>query len=374
MEIARKYRAKKLCTKEDEGMENEKDNDVLESVSGLTSYIQSEKYRKALGLPEKQEESYHILAQGEYNRNFWFIHPETGRKLVLRVNFGSQMHLQDQIGYEYRALKDLQGCGRTPEPLYVDGSLENLDHGVMVMEYLPGEALQYRRKGDLQKAAYILADIHAEPLEHPEQLVRSGQPLKEMLEECEQMQQVYQDSDLGSSEVKALIRECLDRGHRAAEKYEADIPYRCCINTELNNTNFLIQPDSEEVPPYEGNYLIDWEKPLYGDPAQDLGHFLAPTTTFWKTDAILTDEEQNAFIDAYLKAVGDRFCTDGLRERSRVFSRMTCLRGISWCAMAWVQYRQVEHQGLKNASTAAKLDSYVDPEFIRKYGLLPQSV
>ncbi|MGN1383091.1 MAG: phosphotransferase family protein [Eubacterium sp.] len=355
-------------------MEQETDNEVLESVSGLSGYVRSEKYRKALGLPERKVEIYHTLAQGEYNRNFWFVHPVTGRKLVLRVNFGSQMHLPDQIGYEYRALKDLHGCGRTPEVLYVDGSLRDLDHGIMVMEFLPGGALQYRRKGDPDKAAYILADIHAQPLKHPEQLVRSRQPLKEMLDECEQMQQLYQDSDLGDREVKALIRECLDRGHRAAEKYETDIPYRCCINTELNNTNFLIQPDSSDLPPYEGNYLIDWEKPLYGDPAQDLGHFLAPTTTFWKTDVIFTEEEQKAFIDAYLKAAGKRFCTDGLRERTNVFTRMTCLRGITWCAMAWVQYRQTDHQGLKNASTAAKLDAYVDPDFIRKYGLLPQSV
>ena len=61
--------------------------------------------------------------------------------------------------------------------------------------------------------------------------------------------------------------------------------YRCCINTELNSTNFLINGGTYD------NFLIDWEKPLYGDPAQDLGHFLAPTTTFWKTDVILSREE-----------------------------------------------------------------------------------
>ena len=55
-------------------------------------------------------------------------------------------------------------------------------------------------------------------------------------------------------------------------------PYQCCINTELNSTNFLIGGEGKP------NYLIDWEKPLFGDPAQDLGHFLAPTTTFWKTE------------------------------------------------------------------------------------------
>lgn len=73
---------------------------------------------------------------------------------------------------------------------------------------------------------------------------------------------------------------------------KSDIPYHCCINTELNSTNFLVndRDDNEKEA-----YLVDWEKPLYGDPAQDLGHFLAPTTTFWKTDVILDQEQMDAF-------------------------------------------------------------------------------
>ena len=34
----------------------------------------------------------------------------------------------------------------------------------------------------------------------------------------------------------------------------------------------------------EDSYIIDWEKALIGECEQDLAHFLAPTTTFWKTD------------------------------------------------------------------------------------------
>ena len=70
---------------------------------------------------------------------------------------------------------------------------------------------------------------------------------------------------------------------------------------ELNSTNFLIGGEGKP------NYLIDWEKPLFGDPAQDLGHFLAPTTTFWKTDVILKEEEIENFLNEYLKCVGARF-------------------------------------------------------------------
>ena len=136
-------------------------------------------------------------------------------------------------------------------------------------------------------------------------------------------------------------------------------PYRCCINTELNSTNFLIGGEGK------ANYLIDWEKPLLGGPAQDLGHFLAPTTTFWKTDVILNAEEMDCFMDGYLKCVKDRFDTEGLKERTKVFMEITCLRGITWCAMAWVQYQQPDKL-IVNESTYRKLEAYLTDEFLEK--------
>ena len=103
---------------------------------------------------------------------------------------------------------------------------------------------------------------------------------------------------------------------------------------------------------------------MYGDPAQDLGHFLAPTTTFWKTDVILTSEEMEKFIDAYIKAVGNRFKTDMIREHTHAFIPITCLRGITWCAMAWVQYQQPDKL-IFNESTFKKLNAYLDMDFLK---------
>lgn len=130
----------------------------MERIKGLNEYVKNEKYRKALNLPNEQEEEYTMLAQGEYNINYSFTHPKTGKKLLLRVNCGSQMHLENQIGYECHALQLLEASGRTPKVLYVDGSRKFLDHGVLVMEYLPGKALDYHT--DLKYAAECLADIH----------------------------------------------------------------------------------------------------------------------------------------------------------------------------------------------------------------------
>ena len=149
----------------------------------------------------------------------------------------------------------------------------------------------------------------------------------------------------------------LDAGWEMIQKIPVEDTYHCCINTELNSTNFLINGKGGP------NYLIDWEKPLYGDPAQDIGHFLAPTTTFWKTDVILAREEMDAFIDTYIRAVDGRFDTEGLRDRIHIYIPITCLRGVTWCAMAWVQYQQPDKL-IFNESTYRKLEAYLSDEFL----------
>lgn len=327
----------------------------MDRIFGLREYVRQKPYRLALGLPEKVEEEYKLLAQGEYNRNYLFTHPVSGKELILRVNCGSQMHLADQIQYEYDTLKLLKYSGRTPLPLYVDGSLEKIGHGIMVMEFLPGHELDYRT--ELCYGAECLADIHSVRVGENTHLIRPDDPLKAILEECEAMVKTYMDSDLGRPELKQKIRSMLDKGWDLWNQASVGKTYECCVNTELNSTNFLINGKGM------GNYLIDWEKPVYGDPAQDLGHFLAPTTTFWKTDVILTPVEMEAFIDLYLQKVGGRFDTGGLRERTRAYIPITCLRGITWCAMAWVNYQQPDKL-LFNQSTFLKLEQYLDEEFL----------
>ena len=327
----------------------------MERIKGLAEYVRKPCYREAMGLPGEVCEEYRILAQGEYNINYIFAHPVSGKEFLLRVNCGSQMHLEDQIGYEYHALELLRESGRTPKVFFVDGSCKELEHGVLVMEYLPGKSLDYRK--DMGIAAQCLADIHSVPVSAGDGLLSPADPLRAILNECEEMVKVYMDSPLGDKETKSVIRNLLDRGWERFRRTENLKGYRCCINTELNSTNFLINGEGKE------NYLIDWEKPLYGDPAQDLGHFLAPTTTFWKTDVILAPEETEKFLDDYIRAVDGRFPVEGLKERVGTFIPITCLRGVTWCAMAWVQYQQPDKL-IFNESTYKKLEAYLSHDFL----------
>ena len=79
-------------------------------------FLNSDEFLLPLGIPTGTQLQFDLLGQGEYNLNYTFAHPVTGQKLVLRINTGSQMHLENQIGYEYAALQALAPSGRTPRP------------------------------------------------------------------------------------------------------------------------------------------------------------------------------------------------------------------------------------------------------------------
>lgn len=296
---------------------------------------------------------YKLLAQGEYNANYSF--EEDGRMLVLRVNHGSQMHLDNQISYEATAMKYLEPTGRIPVVHAVDDSEDALGNGALVMTYLPGHHLDYNNRAEMAAVAKCLADIHSHQVPENNSLIAPENSLKAILDECEEMLEVYLESDIPSAQAKTRLRHLLDTAWELIDENAMDNCYRCIINTELNSTNFLV---------YDGYArLVDWEKPLYGDPAQDIGHFIAPTTTFWKTDVVFNNETIDWFIDEYINAVGNRYDISGLRERIIMFATITCLRGMTWCAMAWVQY-QNEDKELLNESTWKKLNQYLDEPFV----------
>ena len=167
----------------------------------------------------------------------------------------------------------------------------------------------------------------------------------------------YYDWEKRDPEVEALLRQLVkETGNLPlTEKAGEGVPL-CMVNTELNSGNFLIDPQGVSS-------LVDWEKPLISEPAQDLGHFLAPTTTFWKTDVILSPGEVRRFVETYRALVGDRMDCRLLPERVSLFLRVTCLRGVTWCAMALREYSE-PGRALVNQDTFRKLKAYMEAEFL----------
>jgi aminoglycoside phosphotransferase (APT) family kinase protein len=299
------------------------------------------------------------LAQGEYNLNYRAVSAEGRQDWVIRVNIGTQIGRADQIVYEYRALRLLEGTAVTPRPDYCDDSRRFLDQGLLVMEYLPGGPLDYAR--DYASAARLFARIHSHPVP-PERnhLIREDRPLSMTYEECSRLLPVYLESGLADPALRDYLREVLhwaaEARHR--EAYFRSDPCRCIINTEVNSGNFIANRERGTL------HLVDWEKPLWGDPSQDLSHFCAPMTTLWKTDYRMSPETKAAFLRAYREAISDPHLGDTIEERVRLRDPFNYLRGISWSAMAWVTYQTGEH-AVRNEDTFRKVCSYLDLDFLR---------
>lgn len=299
------------------------------------------------------------LGQGEYNMNFLVQQGQTA--WVLRVNTGSQIgvSLSEQIAYEYNTLKLLSPSGVAPIPYFLDNSLKLLPNGILGMSYLRGEKLDYTR--DNEKAANLMARYHQ--IEVPDELnhlIREKKPLTLTYQRCLRMMAVYLESDLADPDFRDYLIEVRDWAGEARHReiyYQQD-PWNCIINTEVNNTNWILNRKAGTL------HLVDWEKPLWGDPSQDLSHFRVPTTTLWKTDYRMSEADKKVMMDAYKNAIADPHLRDTIEERTRLRDPFNCLRGVSWCAMAWVQYQRGDHL-LKNPDTYRKLSMYVDIDFVR---------
>jgi aminoglycoside phosphotransferase (APT) family kinase protein len=287
-----------------------------------------------------------FLAAGEYNANY-LVESESGLR-VLRINHGSQLGLGDgQIGYEYKVLQALASSGVTPKPLACHRDPEPLGGGALLMGYLPGEALDYRR--DLEHAAYIFARVHAVPV--PDGLVVQADPVKDIARESEGLLNRFPDHPLKKAcrEIQSYSDTVLELADRTRSLFAKE--KRCLVNTEVNSGNFLISA--------AGAFLVDWEKAVESYRYQDLGHFLVPTTTLWKSDVLLTADEKIQFLRAYHKKAGLKMDLGELIEKTRMMEKTILLRALSWCYMAWYEYTQTDRP-LQNRDTFSKITRYLD--------------
>jgi len=296
------------------------------------------------------------LARGEYNLNY--LVSAGDRKVVFRVNMGTQIDRDDQIQYEFATLALLADSGVTPVPYYVDDSRTFFDRGIGIMAYLPGRALDYTT--DREAAARLLATVHQVPVATDHHLIREEAPLGLIYQECAQLLETYFGSPLADPAIRTFLQEVLAWAAeaRAGERFYQEDPWPCIVNTEVNSGNFIVNPDRESI------HLVDWEMPRWGDPSQDISHFCSPLTTLWKTSYRMTPSEKGRFLEAYAHHIRDPHLRNTLAERVRLRDPFVYLRGIAWSAMGWVAY-QTEFAGMRNASTWATLQRYMQIDFIR---------
>lgn len=296
------------------------------------------------------------LAQGEHNANFLIVHPETGRKLVLRINFESQLGLDNQIAYEASALRALEPSGRTARVLYVDDSLGRIDHGVLVMEFLEGRHLDFARPGDVEEAARILADIHSVVPGEGSGLIKPEDPLRTQVQTCHGFFERYCTSPYADSMVIDYVERFFDRFEDSFVT-GVEEESRHIQNTEAVPSHFLI---ADEGP----GHMVDWEKPVIGEVAQDLAYFMSPTSTIWDTDYLFDPPARKRFLDEYWRAVDGRFRKGQFDERYPLYVMSNALIGITWSCNAIVDYSG--EKVLRNKKTEDLLGVYVSEPFLKR--------
>ncbi|WP_028307738.1 aminoglycoside phosphotransferase family protein [Desulfitibacter alkalitolerans] len=329
-------------------------------LSRVREYVNKSSLKQHLGIEPKEEVRVDYLAQGEYNLNY-IIETDASRKFVFRVNTGSQMQLQNQIKYEFQALNLLKNSSVTPRPYYLDDSMKSLPYGILIMEFLPGEPLDYRY--DLDKAAGTFAVIHG--LEFSELdtnfLVKEPGPFTGIYNEASRLLDIYFRCTKASIETAELLEKIILQAEKrkSQEKMLLANSWLRVINTEVNSHNFIVNKEKETC------HLIDWEKPILGEPAQDLSHFVIATTTLWKRDYVLSVEEENYFIKTYLDKLPACPQKNTFKERLEMFKFFNYLRAVSWCAMAWTEYIE-PCRLLSNKDTFEKIQAYIEPQFLKK--------
>ena len=293
----------------------------------------------------EQPFSVSFLAAGEYNANY-LVKGEKNR-YVLRINLGSQLGLgQNQIAYEYKVLEALAESGVTPQPIACHSHPDPLGGGALLMTYLPGKALVYQR--DLERAAHIFGRIHTVPV--PEGLVVQADPVMDIAKESKRLFNRFPDHPLKKecNQIRVYYDNIIELADQTRTLFAGED--LCLVNSEVNSGNFLVSD--------AGAYLVDWEKAVKSYRYQDLGHFMVPTTTLWKSDIILTPDEKGAFLATYHQEACLEMSMDELVIKTRVMEKTILLRALSWCFMAWYEYTQTDRP-LRNPDTFTKIKQYL---------------
>ena len=285
-----------------------------------------------------------FLAAGEYNSNYLVVSGPD--RSVFRINHDTQLGIENQIEYEFNVLSALQHSGVTPNPFFYDSSPADFDGGVLLMEFLPGRPLRYET--DTTRAARIFARIHGQAVS--DTLLVQANPVRDIAEECLGLLTRYPEHPL-QKELSFLrgYQETIARLGETAAPLFADEPL-CICNTEVNSGNFLIADTSE--------YLVDWEKTVVTPRYQDLGHFLVPTTTLWKTDFRYSKAQRLLFLETYRAEAGLPIPMDELDFKTGLLEKTILLRGLSWCFMAYYEYT-CEERAIKNMDTFETIKRYL---------------
>jgi len=220
-----------------------------DGIREATRYLrENAALRQAVGAAPDAVLSPRYLGVGEHNLNYRFTEPASGRAYVLRVNVASQPFHDNQVAYEFAALRALEPSGCTPRPVYLDDSPNALGKGVLVETFCEGRELDFDHlsPGDLGGAMQLMAEVHAVPVGSDCPLYRPADPARELYEECLARFRVYRASAFEEARLTAWVERFIARTDAllsATACPAADCSH--IINTEPLPSHFLLPPSAD---------------------------------------------------------------------------------------------------------------------------------
>ena len=340
------------------------DDDNIRQAQGYLA--ENAALRFAVGAADDAVLEPHSLGAGEHNLNYWFCEPASGSKYVLRVNVLPQPFHDNQVAYEFAALKALAPSGCTPLPVFLDDSPAALGKGVIVETFCEGDTLDFDRlqPGDLECAARLMANVHAVPVAADCPLYKPHDPLRALYDECLQRFRVYRASAYEDGRITRWVEKIIAIIERRLN--ESTCPATDCqhiINTETLPSHFILPCKGAGRTASIGAF-IDWERPIIGEVAQDVAYFVSPTSTFWDSDWLCPASMAEQVVDDYWRAVDGRFDRGNFNERFRLYRAMTVLRSTTWCCRALIRYNQDD--AYKTDRTVKKLPVYLSDDFFNR--------
>lgn len=320
--------------------------------------------RDALGIGHDERLVAHHLGMGEHNLNYWFENPVSRERFVLRINVTKQPFHDNQVRYEFDALKALEFSGRTPKPLYLDDSPQAPCEGAMVIGFCEGEQLDFDNllPGDLDRAAHIMADIHSVAIPSNCKLYRPIDPIRKLFNECFSRYEMYARSGFADPEVSRRMERFVRITQRCVDETEFNPAQARIVNTETLASHFLLPSDRAHGSTRSG-YFVDWERPILGDVAEDVAFLVAPTTTFWDSDYLFPAGRFEEFVEAYWHAVDGRFERGDFDRHFAAFLKVATFRALTWCCRAVVQQKSGSKVHITDKAKA-KVPIYLSAEFM----------
>ena len=276
---------------------------------------------EALGVDKVESVEILTMTPGAYNLNY---HVRiNGKKVIFRVNVDQQSGLPNQIEYEFKVLKFLEGHRIAPKAYHLDNTRERFDFGILIEECLEGPYLGLER-AEMPEVAELLARLHSlPPGDLP--LIVWGDPLGDTYEQARRDLVEYEAKETPEAEVIRLARELLTRSEPVIEKNSHLYRPDGVNHTDVVRDNILRTS--------EGMRLIDWEKPRLDDRTYDLACFLCEPAQLWCTHLsfkIMTQEDRENFVQTYARLSGSD--VDLLSEKVSIREPLLALHWILWGA------------------------------------------